>query len=1017
MAEAPRTLRLFSISNSAPFLETLADAINDDTLPGPDQMPDDPLQRSDLTVLLPTRRACRAFRDVLLERARGGAIILPRIRPIGDADEDDLLFTSPDTADLAILPAISSLTRHRLLARLVLKWRETVASTLAEPFGDAPIAIPANVADAVNLAGHLMRLLDSVDTEGASLDGLASLVPDDHAGYYQITLAFLKIVTDWWPEALAELGVLNPAQRRNLLIDGITAGIRGNPDGGPIIAAGSTGSIPASARLLAAIAAHPRGSLVLPGLDMALEQPAFDAIIDDEQVSHPQFGMAQLLRRLNASRDDVVPIATDSARALILSEAMRPATRTDAWSRVSERIDSATARTALADVTVLVAENEREEALSIALALRDAIRDADKTAALVTPDRNLAARVAAELRRWDLAIDDSAGVALSRSLPGVFSGLLLDAVSSGYAPIEVLALMKHPLFRLCRPVPDVRELARDLDENVLRGVRPAPGLAGIIATAEVVKCTGSVMAFLRELEGLTAPLDALFRSVKPVPLEEFVRAHWRVMVNLSTCDKGVIHVAANEAGEELATYVSDLLADDDAAFEIEAPDYPAVFAAFMAGRTVRPTGPSHPRLQILGLLEARLQSADLVILGGLNEQVWPDLPAADPWLSRPMRAALGLAAPERRIGLMAHDFAQSTAQGQVILSRALKSDGTPTIASRWLQRLQAVTGRLGIEDALDPDPTSDYRLLARQIDAARLQPAARPAPSPPVALRPRDLSVTQIEKWVRDPYSIFAGKILRLEPLEDIDAPPDASDRGTLIHNILAVFMRDPPTGDVAADLARLIETGEHAFAAFVDRPEVSAVWWPRFVRIAEAFVALEGSRRSEIVAHHLEVKGEMFLSAPAGPFKLTARADRLDCFADGGVRIIDYKTGEPPTASMVVSGLNPQMTLEGAILIAGGFDLGNQDDASIAAYEYIKLSGASPPLVQKPVSKINRKPLDPSEEAARAKHALTQLVAAFDNPDQPYWPHVAAQRFRFAGDYDHLARVLEWSTGTGEDE
>ncbi|MCB1492265.1 MAG: double-strand break repair protein AddB [Rhodobiaceae bacterium] len=1018
---AARGLNLFSIDPTAPFLETLADAIDAGDLLPHMNVPDDPLARADLTILLPTRRACRAMRDVYLKRANGAAAVLPRIRPIGDVDEDAFDFienSGSETIDLP--PSIDSLSRHILLTRLIMRWKREVGVQLSVPFGTETLSVPAGVGDAVKLAGDLIALLDGVETEGGDLKDLAGLVPEDFSAYYQVTLEFLRIVTEWWPQIQAESGVIEPSARRNLLLDAQAARLDADPAHGPVIAAGSTASIPASARLLGAIARHPNGAVVLPGLDFGLDDASFEAVLDEHHISHPQYGMAQFLRRLGAVRDDVRPLggaeSAGSHRLAFLAEVMRPAEKTDAWRDLPGRLDRNEIGAALDNITAINAENERYESLSIALALREAVEDPDLTAALVTPDRALATRVAADLRRWGLDVDDSAGTPLMQSAPGTVARLILDAVREAMAPVETLALLKHPFVRLGRSAGKARHAARVLDLEVFRGPRPAPGLGGL--QRALAECPAAAMAhpFVDALAEALAPLEILFAATTPQPLSAYVRAHWQALAALTADEDGQPLAARGEAGEMLAGYVTDLLEAAGAGGELALlpADYPAAFAGFAAGRTVRPAGRSHPRIQILGLLEARLQSSGLLILGGLNEGVWPDLPATDPWLSRPMRAAIGLAPPERRIGLMAHDFAQGLAARRVIVTRSLKRDGTPTIPSRWLQRLDAVLEGLGLAEHLENGPDARYAALAHAFDDADPAPVAEPLPTPPVALRPRALSVTRIETWLRDPYAIHARHILGLKPLDPIDAAPDAADRGTMIHDILAAFLSEPWDGDPAAAEVRLLDLGRAAFARFKDRPEIAAVWWPRFCRVAAAFARLEAGRHAEVAARAIEAKGEIALDAPEGPFVLSARADRIDTLSNGTLRLIDYKTGTPPSAKQVFSGLSPQLTLEAAIALDGGFpDIAGD----LAALEYMQLSGGDPPLDVKAIAPDKKSHLGSFDEAAyEARSNLMALIVAFDNPQTPYRALVSPMREDFLGDYGHLARVKEWRlTGGGE--
>jgi ATP-dependent helicase/nuclease subunit B len=416
---------------------------------------------------------------------------------------------------------------------------------------------------------------------------------------------------------------------------------------------------------------------------------------------------------------------------------------------------------------------------------------------------------------------------------------------------------------------------------------------------------------------------------------------------------------------------------------------------------VRPAFGKHPRLSILGPLEARLQSFDRVILGGLNEGSWPSAAADDPWFSRPMRKSLGLEQPERAIGLSAHDFANLAAAPEVVLTRAQKSQGTPMVASRWLQRLTQLTRGLGIEDGLALDPK--YREIAAAFDAPGLPTPERPPfPKPPVATRPREMSVTDVEKWVRDPYAIYAKKILRLRKLDLLDADIGPLQRGSALHKILERFVKEHPTLPPDAD-AILATITEEVLTDMALPQATLALWRPRFLRAASWFIGEERQRRDNITESYAEVRGELSVKGPGGDFRLHGIADRIDRLTDGTAAILDYKTGEPPSAKQVKTHLSPQLSLEGAMLQAGGF----KDVPALTPSEliYVQISGAAK------AGEFKKVAADASVLATEALERLLRRVALFDEESTGYASRVAPVRVDSDGDYDHLARVKEWSS------
>jgi ATP-dependent helicase/nuclease subunit B len=679
------------------------------------------------------------------------------------------------------------------------------------------------------------------------------------------------------------------------------------------------------------------------------------------------------------------------------------------------------------------AADPREEALALALALRETLNAPDANAALVTPDRSLARRVAAELRRWAIDVDDSGGVALSDCDAGRLARLALSVVADRFAPVPLIALLRNPRaqFGLSASAADALEIA------ALRGPRPAPGAAGLahsIADARRRASAGELhrsdpcMNFsprdwdLAEklAERVTAALAPLLElpQAQPVSFAELIAAHRTALSNLG------FHFTKREPADLRAlAQAFDRFADAAAqAPSLTLRDYADAFANLLAGEPpVRPPF-NAARIRILGPLEARLLDDRYVLLGGLNEGTWPPETRSDAWLNRPMRTALGLDLPERRIGLAAHDFAQAVGAREVIVSRARRANGVEMVASRFLQRLAAVAPAIAWEAARRRGQR--YIDMAHVLEqAAPVPPAERPAPRPPAEARPARLSVTEIETLIRDPYSIYARYVLRLNPLEEIDADAGAAERGTILHEAFAEFVRATPDGLSSDALDKLIAAGRKAFVAIDDYPELRAIWWPRFVRAAQWFIGHEIERRKEAARVIVETRGKISFEAGGRPFTLSARADRIDLRKDGTVAIADYKSGQPPSPSQILSGIAPQLPLEAAIVSDGGFD-DIPKGTSIAEIAVIRISGGQPPgewcvldvtkaTKAKGPAAERAKRLGiqtPDQLAAASRMLLETLIRKFADPATPYLSIPRPKwRGRF-GEYDHLARIREWS-------
>ena len=1042
-------MRVFSVPLSVPFLRSVVAALIDGRLVAGFEARRDPARLAEATLYLPTRRAVRVAREVFLDELQSNAAMLPRIVPLGDIDEDELAFA--DEADalggavpLDIPPRLGELERRLTLARLVAAWAK----------GDvlAPLVV-GGPASTLSLAADLARLMDDMVTRDVPWDALDDLVPDNLDQYWQHSLQFLRIARKMWPDYLAEVGKIEPAERRDRLI-AAEARRLGAHHAGPVIAAGSTGSMPATAKFLHAVANLPSGAVVLPGLDTDLDEDAWKTIGGVKNAAgafdihpssnHPQFAMHALLRRLGITRRDVEilsPPAPDG-RETLLSEAMRPSHATDHWhERLQQQYVATRIAAGMQDLAVIEAPNPEMEALAIAVAMREA-RHLQKSAALVTPDRALARRVTAALSRWNLDFDDSGGEALIETSAGIFARLAAEAVTRGLEPPTLLALLKHPLCRLGGFADAFKPAIEALELSLLRGTRPQPGTSGLAREFERFRDElgklnrGEPSALhkaeqrarlkddqLDRIDALTSRLKAAFAPLeslsaqKPYDFAELAQRHREILIALSQDEDGIAIAFEGQDGFALAAAFDDLLAEQRrSGLMLQLPDYPDVFHTAFADRAVRRPEKIGATLHIYGPLESRLMQADRVIIGGLIEGVWPPAPRMDPWLSRPMRYELGLDLPERRIGLSAHDFAQLLGGEEVILSHSAKAGGAPAVASRFLHRLEAVAGDAPWDAAKNKGER--YVRFAEELDRPeKVTPIAQPEPRPPRATRPQRLSVTAIEDWLRDPYTIYAKYILKLEALDPVDMPLSAADRGSAIHDAIGEFTREfaRKLPDQPAEMLRQI--GTRYFAPLMERPEARALWWPRFQRIATWFAEWESARRDNIDNIDAEILGEITIPLPNDrSFRLNARADRIERRRDGGYVILDYKTGQPPTGKQVRMGLSPQLTLEAAILREGGFP-NISGGGTVGELVYVRLSGNNPPGEERSLELKIRPgdtPQPPDQAANYAREQLEVLIRKFENEEEPYRSLNLPMWTNRYGTYDDLARIKEWSAAGG---
>jgi ATP-dependent helicase/nuclease subunit B len=1050
----PARQAVFTISRGVPFLPMLAEALLSGRLVGP--VADDPLALAAVTIYLPTRRAARALGAILADRlgrdAPGRATLLPRMIPLGEADEAELdLAAEPlleENADPLSVP-MPPLERRLILARLVQAWAKTVDRTLLPLDAEVPFLVPSSPADAVGLAGDLERLMDALTVEGLPWSEIGAAVEAEYSRYFGLTLDFVKIAAENWPKLLAERGLADPVARARGLVLAEERRLSRSATPDPVIVAGSLGSVPATARLIAAVAKLPRGAVVLPGLDLDLDTAGWDGIDTGEGFSrviahgHPQAVLHRLLgpENLNLSRAEVValgePGAGQAARAALLSQALRPADTTDAWAALDPAERDSVARLGLDGLALAEAADEREEALVAALALRETLQTPGATAALVTPDRGLAGRVAVELLRWGIVAEDSAGLALAGSPAGRLARLAAELAAdlarsqADAIPARLIALLSHPMVRLGLPRPDVVRGAAALEIGLLRGPVPAPGFDGLrnaLATerAGPPEHRPRAKRRLKDIDWALAAdlldrLDLVFRDFPGPDGAGECDLVTTATSHRQACDR-LIAGPEDAAEEETDGSLSclDALFDD---LEMAEPglmpgrfdDYATFFTALARERTVACSGEApHPRLRILGLLEARLLSVDRVVLGGLDEGVWPVRTLTDSFLNRPMRERVGLNPPECRIGQMAHDFVQALGCRDAVITRALKREGAPTVPSRLIQRLRALSGDARWESVLEAGRR--FTGLAARLDTAPPEPRLkRPSPKPDPALFPRSLSVTEIETLVRDPYSIFARHVLGLDPLDPLAAAPSVATRGSLVHDVFAAFASRHPQ-DLPEDSAeRLLNLAVNAFADIeAEYPNLYAEWWPRYERMASAYLDWEAQRRPNLTRVYPEVSGRWVIPMGRETFTLRARADRIELRPDGTACIVDYKTGAPPSANMIFSGFSPQLTLEAAMLMHGAFE-------SLPAVKetpdllHVHASGGRKPFVPIPVKTPRGE--ERSVAAIVAEHAdrLRGLIARFMSGEAAYTARPYPQFASKYGAYDHLARVLEWSLAGDE--
>ncbi|RYG91310.1 double-strand break repair protein AddB [Loktanella sp. IMCC34160] len=964
--------RVFGLAPGVDFGKAVVDGLLDRTRTQP------PEALARVEVFVNTRRMARRMQAVFgPERAR----LLPRIRLVTDLSQ------SPVAADIP--PAVAPLRRRLELTQLVAKLLEQ----------DPDIAPRAALFD---LSDSLAGLLDEMHGECVSPEALEALDVSDLSEHWDRSLKFLRIARQFFG---SQATAPDQEARQRLVVERLVADWAQSPPDHPVVIAGSTGSRGATALLMEAVARLPQGAVILPGFDFDMPAQIWDRMAQpDGFEDHPQYRFKRLMDGLDLRPQDVTPwsdaTAPDPARNRLLSLALRPAPVTDGWRQDGPGLgDMGSATRAL---SLLQAPSPRMEAETIALRLRAAVEDG-KTAALITPDRTLTRQVAAALDRWNITPDDSAGQPLHLSPPGRFLRHVADLLVGPVTAETLLVLLKHPLAATGSSDrgPHLR-LARELELHLRRHGPPFPTGDTLRRWAQKTDPEGGEQTGWATW--LAGCLDGIQQVDLPSSLPELLALHRataeRFAAGPGAGGSGALWAEA--AGREALKCVSNLAEVADASGPVSLRDYQSLFNAILSKGEVRNPDTGHPQVLFWGTLEARVQSADLVILAGLNDGTWPAAPGPDPWLNRRMRADAGLLLPERRIGLSAHDFQQAAAGPEVWLSRSVRSDEAETIPSRWLNRLTNLLNGLtetGGPDAFKAMQARGDIWLAQaaklQEPEARTDPAHRPSPRPPVADRPREISVTQVKTLVRDPYAIYARDILGLKPVDPLVPEPDAPLRGILIHEVMERFIFDgPDPADLGARDA-LMQIARAVFAEGCPWPTIRQLWIARFDNVVDSFLEDEVQRRALATPAQREATGQ--IDVPGVNVRLKARADRIDRTPDGGLFIYDYKTGNPPSKSQQLT-FDKQLLLQAAMAARGAFAQVGAAPTKGAAFIGL---GSDPKVVPAPLD---------DESPDDTWDGLVDLLSKWQRQGRGYSARMAMEKSDDKSDYDHLSRYGEWS-------
>ena len=924
-------------------------------------------------LIVNTRRMGRRLTDLLIA---GPPRLLPHISLVGDLDQTLVNGQVP--------PAIPPLRRRLELVQLISKLLDQQPDLAAR-------------ASLYDLADSLASLIEEMHGEGVTAQAIRDLDVQDMSGHWARAQSFFAIADHF----TATDSGLDAQERQRLIVENLVEKWQDNPPEHPIILAGSTGSRGTTLMLMKAVARLPQGAVVLPGYDFDQPDAVWTHLAGAKgSEDHPQHRFTNLMHAFDIEPGDITPWITTKPpsenRNKLISLAFRPAPVTDAWMSEGPKLDDLVQATA--DMTLIEAASPRAEAMTIALRLRQAAQDG-QTAALITPDRMLTRQVGAALDRWNILPDDSAGTPLQLSPPGRFLRHVAGLFTRRLTGEMLLTLLKHPLCHDGEGRGDHLLFTRDFELNLRRYGPPFPDTASMTAYAEDARVTPEWIDWINShICGQLIEHDQA--------LSEWVTQLRHIAEQISAGAGDIVTgtIWDKNAGQKALSVLESLADEAEHGGAMNAGDFTDLLGALLAGEEVRDRDAPYSGIMIWGTLEARVQGADLVILGGLNEGSWPEPARPDPWLNRQMRLKAGLLLPERRIGLSAHDFQQAIGAPEVWLTRATRSEDSETIASRWLNRLTGLLGGL-------PGPRGPLALeemhkrgakwlgWAEAIDTAtKVDSAPRPSPCPPLGARPKRLSVTEIKRLIRDPYAIYAKHVLRLRALDPLVQEPDALLRGTAVHEILEVLIKASLTDPAALSHSGFLDLSRQVLKQQVPWPTARALWLARVDRIAGAFLESEINRRATDEPIAFEAVGESRLGDL--DFTLTARADRIDRDQAGRLILIDYKTGKPPSAPEQAA-FDKQLLLMAAMAEQGGFEGVEAGEVTEALFVGLGASYSEVPA-----------PLD-SEPAGIVWADLGILIAAYQVERQGYTARRMLHKDTDLGDYDQLARFGEWDRST----
>jgi ATP-dependent helicase/nuclease subunit B len=1037
--------RVFSIPVDMPFLDVLAENILAGKIIVEWPEKNDPLSLCRGTIILPTRRSAESLKKIFLSKYK--ITFVPKILTLGELDfSENVEEIQPNAIDLGeqlfAYKKMSLLRRKLYLTNLIKFWAHQIehshtyyshndeSTEFATEKFLREFSIVNSLSGALGLASSLEHLIDTLAIHDRSWSDLEQLSPPgDVDEYWQLAKQFLRIVAEFWPKYCEAQGALDAIAYQKMLIKRYSNLLESNSLIGPIIIAGSTGSIPATTALVKLIALRNNGAVVLSGLDKNMDSGDWKEIqrnsLTQQLLTHPQSQFAKLLMNLQIERESIEELGTRKLNGLtknkFLSEVMRPFNSTEFWSEGLKLVSDIECETVLKNLSIIEAKNEQEEALAISVCVKEVLEKTNNTIDIITPDRSIARRVKSELRRWNLSVEDSFGEKPIYSTMGQLLVSILNVMINDFSPINIYSMLINEHFSLGIPTSHLSKARSIIDYNILRSPLKNAGTSAIAdelnclieSSSDPEKFKSSIKFSRNELINARILVERLnyilisFTSHDNIELDYFSMLIWRSLVLITALPGDSERLFQLDGSLEIDALIKEISEAKDIIVSDTLNNIARFLKELIASRTIYRKKNINPRIRILGLLEARLLRSETTILAGLDEHIWPVESQSDPFLNRAWRKALRLPLPEQKVGQNAHDFVSAICAETVIISRAVKRNGTPTIPSRFLQRLRALSPDVVFNDAICRGRR--YLDLSRCLNYSKQSIIIkRPMPIVDWSILPSRLNVTEVEMLRRDPYSIYAKYVLKFVPLDRVGYKLGARERGNYVHLALARYSLRWPFEISLEPLQELIRIGDEILRNYKCEFNDLSIWRHNFIKSAKWFVEWDSQRRQYLVAPLvIERSGEYrFRLSNGNEFLMTARADRIEILDQNLISIFDFKTGKIPTLAQVMAGFSPQLILEALIAIEGGFK--GVSAASISSLEYIKFGGKgggeSNPVFGREMTK------EIIDLAERQFSELCRLIDSHWVKARPFYSRPHVQFLSERSSYDHFARVPEWS-------